>query len=151
MLAPFCKITVAPTATVKAEPAGSALEPLRISVPLFTTVAPVYVFTPLSIKEPEPTFVRPKLPAIGPETVTEDARTSTVESAFRLTAPEPRLTASVPEKPTVPAHTCFTPAERGLPPVASSRTPLRMVKVPVPNAEETPTLTVPLAIVAPPE
>ena len=38
--APFCKITVAPTAILREDPAGSAFGPFRMSVPARTVVAP---------------------------------------------------------------------------------------------------------------
>src|SRR5262245_7911729 len=53
--------------------ASPAIDPLFISVPLFTVVTPVYVLAPANVREPVPTFVnrppspKPDAAVIGPE------------------------------------------------------------------------------------
>jgi hypothetical protein len=50
---------VAEAFTVTAAPSAIAAPPPRVSVPAFTTAAPVKVFGPLNVNSPAPSFVNP--------------------------------------------------------------------------------------------
>jgi hypothetical protein len=60
---PLCAFKVAPFATVNAVLASV---PLKVSVPSFTPVAPLYAFEPLKVNNPPLVFTRLPVPLIAP-------------------------------------------------------------------------------------
>ena len=139
--APFCRITVAPAATVTTEPAGSAFGPLIMSVPERIVVEPEYVLVPERIKVPLPALVSAKLPETVP-TVRVDAATVTLESAVITTEPALKSRELVPWKVKLPPQiSAIAGSVKVL--FTSIVAPGRMVRLPEPSAFTLPSTRVP--------
>jgi hypothetical protein len=129
---------------------ASALPPLNVNVPAFTTVAPLNVFAPLNVNSPLPAFVKSNAPLTTPLSATPLA-TFNVVAALNAVAPEnvnapvfvPSPNANVPLNPSAFATVrAVTPSLEILPPLN--------VTLPVPNAASLPISTVPALTLTPP-
>jgi hypothetical protein len=147
---PLANFNVPPAFTVTAIVFANALPPLNVNVPAFTTVAPLNVFAPDKINSAEPAFVRSNAPLTAPLNVTALATSNVVaplNAAFPAIVNAPVL---------VPSPSANDPLKLNA--FANARDvtlslaifPPLNTTVPVPNAESSPTQTVPALTVAPP-
>jgi hypothetical protein len=86
---PLCAFKVAPFATVNAVLASV---PLKVSVPLFTLVTPLYAFEPLKVSKPPLVFTRLPVPLSAPLKVPLPSVSAVVSN---VTTPAPKSVCSV--------------------------------------------------------